>query len=243
MTERFYVPSPIERPRLWLTGQEAHHLSRVMRARVGDEILLFDGRGTECAARIEQIARGQVELRVGPPRSVDREAARQLTLAVALPKGDRQRWLVEKAVELGVARLIPLVTRRSVARVGDKSRERMQRYVIEASKQSGRTRLMEIGPAASWDELLAGIPRTTQRWLAHPGGRPLGRMLAAGPADVALEVCCAIGPEGGFTPDEIQQAEPAGWQAVDLGRRILRVETAALAVAAVVLLSCESGAA
>src|SRR5689334_9580454 len=112
MSERFFVTTPIAAERVKLEGPEAHHLSHVMRAKVGDRVALFDGSGCEFDAQIESIGKSVVELSVVERREVDRESAVRLTLAVALPKGDRQQWLVEKAVELGVASIVPLVTER-----------------------------------------------------------------------------------------------------------------------------------
>jgi 16S rRNA (uracil1498-N3)-methyltransferase len=98
MSERFYISSPIEAEQATLSGPEAHHLSHVLRAKVGDEVTLFDGSGYEFTARVQKIAKQQVEFAVAERRMIDRESATSLTLAVALPKGDRQRWLIEKAV-------------------------------------------------------------------------------------------------------------------------------------------------
>jgi len=160
-------------------------------------------------------------------RAVDRETTRRVTLAVALPKGDRQRWLVEKATELGAARLVPVVCERGVAQPNEKAQGRLRRTVVEASKQCGRNRLMEIAEPVDWATLIdstAGIPT---RLIAHPGA-------ATGTPNLLPEAdaIVAIGPEGGFTPAEVDAALAAGWQTIDLGRRILRVETAALAVLA-----------
>src|SRR4029078_8817654 len=127
-----------------LQGAEAHHLAQVMRAKCGDEVCLFDGSGFEFRASIRKIGRVEVEFEIVESRQVDREMARHITLAVSLPKGDRQRWLVEKTTELGVARLVPLVTRYSVAQPVGNATTRLRRAVIEASKQCGRNRLMEI---------------------------------------------------------------------------------------------------
>ena len=115
MSERFFVHVPITGERATLTGEEARHLSGVMRARIGDEVTLFDGLGSECAAHVAAIQKQSVELSISAGARCLRELAFELTLAVALPKGDRQKWLVEKATELGATRLIPLITARGVA--------------------------------------------------------------------------------------------------------------------------------
>ncbi len=122
MSERYFVESPITSDRAVLSGAEAHHLLHVMRATRGSAVTLFDGTGWEFEAVVESTKRSEVELSIVARREVNREAAIELTLGVALPKGDRQKWLVEKATELGVARLVPLVT---AARRGPTGQERL----------------------------------------------------------------------------------------------------------------------
>ena len=207
MSERFFVDSPITTEQAILRGPEAHHLLHVMRAKVGDEVALFDGSGSEFAARVLHLGKAQVELQVLSSTVVNRESAIELTLAVALPKGDRQRWLVEKAVELGVTRIVPLSTKRSVAEASPSALDRLRRTVIEASKQCGRNRLMEIGQVQDWRQAVQSLVRQGLRILADPGGKPLGAFwspsekFATPPSIVA-----AIGPEGGFTDEEVNLA-------------------------------------
>ena len=150
-----------------------------------------------------------------------------LTLAVALPKGDRQKWLIEKLTELGVTRLIPLRTVRGVAAPTAAAIERLRRGVIEACKQCGRCQLLQIAEASTLESLGTQQP-TAQRLLADPGGLPL----AAAVASTGSDLLAAIGPEGGFTVEEIATAEAAGFKRVSLGPHILRIETAAIAMAA-----------
>ena len=235
MSKRFFVESSIEGARAELIGSEAHHLIHVMRADVGDEVVLLDGSGAEFSAIVAQIGRSSVELQVGQRHDIDRELPFSLTLGVALPKGDRQRWLVEKAVELGVGRLVPLKTARAIAQPNRAALARLHRSVIEASKQCGRNRLMEISEPLSWVEYVKASAQWAEqqdglRLLAHPGGVAATEAILAGLRCVQL----AIGPEGGFDDLELALATSAGWQAVDLGPRILRIETAALALAALV---------
>ena len=160
-------------------------------------------------------------------RSIAKRRRRALTLGVwRLPKGDRQKWLVEKATELGVARLVPLVTERAVAQPSENALERLRRAVIEASKQCGRNRLMEIALPKSWDEFLTANNQVAYRLVAHPSAEePLSSYLQA-------SIVAAIGAEGGFTDEEIARAESQGWKSIGLGPRTLRVETAAVALAA-----------
>jgi 16S rRNA (uracil1498-N3)-methyltransferase len=230
MSERFFVSAPISGSRATLTGTEAHHLSHVLRARPGETVTLFDGSGDEFSARIESIGRSVVELEILELRSVNCESSLRLTLAVALPKAERQRWLVEKATELGVVEIVPLVSERGVAQPTSSAIERLRRAVIEASKQCGRNRLMEIAEPREWKELAVGDEKAV-RLIAHPGGTS-AREAISSDTDLDNEIIAAIGPEGGFTDEEVNQGVAAGWKLIDLGSRILRVETAAIAIAA-----------
>jgi 16S rRNA (uracil1498-N3)-methyltransferase len=227
MSSRFFIETPITGQQCRLTGPEAHHLTRVMRGQIGDEITLFDGSGFEFTGKIAGIAKDRVELEIVDRRLVDRELPHSVTLAVALPKGDRQKVLVEKLVELGVTRLIPLVTERGVAQPVESARERLARSVIEASKQCGRNRLMEISPPVDVERLLQSTPETVLRLVAHPGDRQLAEL-----GSVSGDIVAAVGPEGGFTAEEVSAFDQAGWNRVALGSRILRIETAAMAIAA-----------
>jgi 16S rRNA (uracil1498-N3)-methyltransferase len=216
---------------------------------------------------VTSVSKSAVEVELGPPRIVEPPKL-TLTLGVALPKGDRQKWLVEKCVELGVTRLVPLLTARGVAQPVESALARLKRAVIEASKQSGQLRLLEITEPRAWHEyvreptepgvrrcvaqphrapetreLLAAVPSAEQTNLIQqiPGGEPLGFELTSFTSlwktprewlQPATNRIAAIGPEGGFTTLELRAALDAGWQLLDLGAGILRVETAALTVAA-----------
>lgn len=238
MADRYFVGHPIESGGIRVTGADAHHLAHVLRAKPGDVVTLFDGSGREAQARIERVGRADVELVVLSHTAVDREALIAVTLAVALPKGDRPRWLVEKAVELGVASLTILETARSNRRDASASIERLHRAVIEASKQCGRNRLMHVDGPCELAGFLAGDATGAPRLIALPGAQALSGVLdelAGGPVP-PRRIQLAIGPEGGFATGELALAAQHGWRPVGLGPRVLRVETAALALAAAVLL-------
>lgn len=240
MSERFYVEQPIQGATARLVDSEAQHLTRVMRAAVGDEVTLFDGLGAEFTAEIERIEKHGVSLRILEKLEPLRELPFELTLAVALPKGDRQKVLMEKGTELGVTRLIPLVTKRGVAQPVDSALERLARQSIEAAKQCRRNRLMVVEPPQEAADFFRSADTSQARWIAHPGGQlptELGWLNAEGKSRSNLIV--AIGPEGGFSDEEVEQAMQAGWQKVSLGSRILRIETAAMAVAAWAGLACQ----
>jgi 16S rRNA (uracil1498-N3)-methyltransferase len=232
MADRYYVDTLIAGTTAQLTGHEAHHLAHVMRAKTGVEVTVFDGSGAEFSATVVRVGRAEIELEVTARHEVDRELPLLLTLAVALPKGDRQRWLVEKATELGVSRIVPLLTERSNDRESPAALDKLRRAVIEASKQCGRNRLLDITTPLPVVEFLHGADLPQLRLIAHPGGAKLER-----PNSKPMSIAIAIGPEGGFAPAEIDAARAAEWQLVDLGTRILRVETAALALAAQVAAS------
>jgi len=227
MSERYFVDQPITGESAELVDTEAQHLTKVMRAAVGDEVTLFDGSGAEFLARVAKIAKSAVSLEIVERREISRESRVALTLAVALPKGERQKWLVEKLTELGAARLIPLLTERGVAQPVDAALTRLRRSVIEASKQCGRNRLMEIAPPRDAMEFFASDSVVGVNLIAEPGGELLGPL----PPGIS-QLNCAIGPKGGFTPAELKGALENQWRPVSLGTTILRIETAAIAMAA-----------
>ncbi len=237
MSERFFCSRPIATDRVTLDGAEAHHLLHVMRASVGNTVTLFDDSGAEFLARVETLGRSDAGLRIIERREVDRELPFPLTVGVALPKGDRQKWLVEKLTELGVTTLVPLETERGVAQPVAAALERLRRAVVESSKQCGRNRLMRIAKPQAWGDWLSQDQQAHwRRLVAHPGGAALCEVDLITPLATQL----AIGPEGGLTDVELTAAVAAGWQQVDLGPRILRVETAAVALAAAIALNAKS---
>ncbi len=230
MSERFFITTQPAGDRAVLEGDEARHLTRVLRAKVGDTVSLFDGTGREWPARVASLGRDRVELDTGEP-TIDPlpPAAIPLTLAVALPKGDRQKWMVEKLTELGASRLVPLETTRGVAEATASAQARLERVVIEACKQCGRNTLMEIAAGRPLDRLLAEVPAGGCVVIAHPGGLALD---ATAVPTAATEIIALVGPEGGFTEEELGVADRAGVIRISLGPHILRVETAAIALAA-----------
>jgi 16S rRNA (uracil1498-N3)-methyltransferase len=249
MSERFFSVRPVDSECVILDGPEAHHLLHVMRAAVGDSVTLFDGRGAEYVAVVRSLARSHVELRINERNETSRELAAALIVGVALPKGDRQKWLVEKLTELGVTKLVPLSTERGVAQPTAATLDRLRRSVIEASKQCGRNRLMQIDEPLTWAAWVsnycltgeslgdASAPVPPRRLVAHPGSQPLVEFELR----PTLATQLAVGPEGGLTDAEVAKAVAAGWQTVDLGPRTLRVETAAIALAAALSLCSSRG--
>ena len=226
---RAHVPTlPAVGERVLLDGDEAAHLGRVLRVRPGAEVELFDGQGQARLARVVEARRGQVELTIEGPGRADPALPFELVLAVSPPKGKREHQLVEGLTELGVSALWPLLLRRTETRPA-RPEERL-RWSLEAAKQCGRNRAMQAGPPLDLAGLLAAAPRHELRLLADTTeARPLREALQrARPASLLV----AIGPEGGFDPEERGALREAGFVPVRLGPTVLRIETAALAVAA-----------
>jgi 16S rRNA (uracil1498-N3)-methyltransferase len=246
MAQRYFLDTPIgQATSVLLQGSEAQHLTRVMRGKCGDRVELFDGSGWQWSAQIAEVGRNEATLKILSTEEVDLEPALALTVGIALPKGDRQKWIIEKLVELGVTTVIPLTTTRGVAQPVDKALVRLRNHVINASKQCGRNRLLEIGAVASLD---AFLQRTDEnRFIAHPKSAQIGVNSTAAETLGDQEACnisirdiqiesgdavVAIGPEGGFSAEEAAAAAKLEWKIVDMGARILRIETAATAFAA-----------
>ncbi len=254
MSERFYTNCPLQPGPVVLEGPEAHHLGVVCRLHPGDPLCLFNGDGHEYPARILDVQRRQVTVEVVGVVSVNREVGFPLVVAAPLPKGDRAQFLIEKLTEIGVTSFVPLTSRRSVIQPREARLEKFERQVIEASKQCGRNILMGIEPLASWETFCGRGDLPGLKVHAHPGGeslRPAGIVsnrspsVANAPGSPVSErpalpgFTLAIGPEGGFTDEEANLARTAGWQLRDLGPRILRIETAALVLAAWAIMSLQ----
>jgi 16S rRNA (uracil1498-N3)-methyltransferase len=226
LAERFYTPDPLGPGEYVLTGPESHHLATVRRFATGDRVVLFNGDGHDYISEVVSVSRKSAVLNVLSTIAVNRELPIELVVASALPKGDRGDFLIEKLTELGVTRFVPLITTRSVVVPKENARERLERAVIEAGKQCGRNQLMGIDPPQKWEALLSRNDLPRARIVLHTGP---GLHAMTNHTSVVI----AIGPEGGFTDEEIAKATAAGWGAASLGPRMLRVETAAVAAAAI----------
>ena len=197
-----------------------------MRSRPGEEVILFDGSGCQYHAIIERLGRNEVEMAITAREEIDREALIAVTLGVALPKGDRQKWLVEKVVELGVARAqhCSRPTRRGTA--AKKCLGMLARRGNRGIETVWAEPPMEITEPKVWSEFLEECKALEYRFVAHPGPS------IPQSVEKSKQVTIAIGPEGGFADEEIAAATSQGWKLWDLGPRILRIETAAVALAA-----------
>lgn len=236
---RFYAPHwQHAAGQLLLEGEEATHAIRVLRLTAGDRLVVFDGAGWEGEGTVQTIDRRALEVVVPSPRFDPKDLPARVHLLVALPKGDRQKEVVERVMEGGVQRLTPLTAHRSVAQPGDQTTARLLRAAVESAKQCGRNRLVEIGQPIEWKEWLKQPPLPRHRRLVlHPTLPEPPESPGIAPDDLLQEIAAsrndpdaiwelAIGPEGGWTNDEIDQAWKAGGRIVQLGPRILRVEAA-----------------
>lgn len=234
MSERYYVNLPLTIGPVTLDGPEAHHLASVCRLRPGDQVCLFNGAGREYPARIIRAARREIDLEILSVAEPQRELPFTLEVAAPIPKGDRGQFLVEKLTELGVTKFVPLACARSNIHPRECKREKLERHVIEASKQCGRNVLMSIDELTDWETYCVRGNPADLRILAHPDSaveQRCHRMMNGERVDPLQTIRLAVGPEGGFTVDEIAIATTHGWRGVSLGARILRVETAAIVLA------------
>ena len=236
MTRRYFAPRlPQAGGIVLLDGPESHHAASVMRVRAGDKIELFDGEGWQADAVVLSADRRAVTCQSEPAVTMDRESECVLELGIAMPKGDRSKELVERLTELGVQRLVPIHCERTPWAVSENAITKWRREVIDACKQCGRNRLMQISEPetfASWCQRNEG---ESLRLIAHPVSAAITETTglsdesssSTSPAIVRI----AIGPEGGFTEAEIQQADSLGWGRLSFGERIFRIETAAVVAA------------
>lgn len=238
ITPRFYCPPPLRaNVRMALPQNAARHAGRVLRLRAGDDLVLFDGAGGEYAARIVELGRDQVTVDVLEWRDAESEAPIRITLVQALQAGEKMDLTVQKAVELGVTRIVPVASTRSVVRLdGERAQRRLEHWrgvVVSACEQCGRNRVPEVTPLAGLD-----------RWLGRPVDAGVLRLMLAPGAAATLDGIAApapageiellIGAEGGLTPEEVALAGAAGYLSIRLGPRILRTETAGLAALAAI---------
>ena len=220
---RLYVEKPIGAgASIELDAAQANYLGNVMRLKEGAQLLIFDGMSGEWLAEIAEAGRKRMTLAVSEPTR-PQEASPDLWLAFAPVKKGRVDWLVEKAVELGVARLLPVVTQRTI--VDKLNLDRMRAHIIEAAEQCGRTALADIEEPVKLDAFLKQRDGNRTLYFAdETGGEPVSAALKSGPSLILT------GPEGGFTPEEAATIRAApNAKAISLGPRILRAETAALA--------------
>lgn len=227
---RFYASREnFSNGKITLESDETRHLRDVLRLRAGAEIQVFDGEGNEFLCRVENISKRETTLEiiesVAPAAS---ESDLDLTLAVALLKGEKFDLVIQKAVELGVTRLVPLSTKRADVKLkdADKKLERWRKIVLEASKQSGRARLMQTGEPVDFEKFVKQADGA-KILFAERGGERFSALPAS------PKITAVVGSEGGWEDLEIEFAAAHGFRIITLAGRILRAETAAIAIPAI----------
>lgn len=225
---RFHLP-----PEAWtsepaLSGDEARHLSQVLRIKPGESVIVFDGQGRRASAKVLSVSRDHVPLEIGEAVSPDRTGP-QIVLAQAIPKGKNMDLIVQKSVELGIAGIHPLVTKNTVVQPGEGKSDKWRRTALEACKQCGQDRLPHITEPISfnaWLEREAALPGLKLLASLHPGAVPFRETLRSHPQPGRVVI--AVGPEGDLTREEADAAVAKGFIPITLGDIILRVETASL---------------
>ena len=233
---RFFLSEPPVGDQATLTGEDAAHISRSLRMTVGEALTLCDGQGTDYESEITGITAQSVSVHITAAHPSIGEPDVRVVLYQGLPKGDKMEWIVQKAVELGAAEVVPFAAARSISRPdgasAGKKVARWQKIADEAAGQSHRGTLPKVGALISFSEALRAAAACERILFCYEGGgEALRTILQEQPKSIAV----FIGPEGGFAPEEVAAAEAAGAVRISLGTRILRTETAPLAALSVIM--------
>ncbi|WP_040948356.1 16S rRNA (uracil(1498)-N(3))-methyltransferase [Gorillibacterium massiliense] len=244
--QRYFIPeSQFGADRVLITGDDAHHLLRVMRAESGDEVIVSDGKGKDALVRITVIGKNEAEGEIVDALPVSGEPAVDVWVAQSLPKGDKLETVIQKGTEVGALRFLPFLSERTVVQYDEKKEakrlDRWREIAKEAAEQAHRSVIPEVEAPLSWKELLKLIPETDLALICYEkeSGQQLRAVMSGTKERLSGKgkprILIAIGPEGGFTEKEVAEAEAAGCRSVGLGSRILRTETAALVALACIL--------
>ena len=233
---RFFVNNPLAvGETAVIDGADARHIGGALRMAVGESLTLCDGAGTDYAATITAVSKDAVTASVDSASPSVSEPSVAVTLYVGMPKGDKLEFVIQKAVELGVTAVVPVVTARSIVRVSGKDAEkkqvRLQRIAAEAAGQCGRGIIPSVHAPIDFKTALKRFKDENVLFCYEGGGAPLGTLVT--PSDTAVSLF--IGPEGGFAPEEVEAVNAAGGKVATLGPRILRCETAPLSALVVIM--------
>jgi len=234
---RFFIsPNQISGPEITLTDEDVRHIATVLRMKTGDELLLCDGEGTEYATKITQLGRTEIKAQITGSSKRDVMQPR-ITLGQGLPKSDKMDLIVQKATELGVASIVPLVTERTIMKIRDEEKRvaRWRKIAREAAMQSNRPDIPRVEGIRGFSDFLRTLAPDPFTLLLLPweeGTVPVKDVLRRNPD--ATSIIVLIGPEGGFSQVEAAEARSKGFHAVSLGPNILRTETAAIAALSMV---------
>jgi 16S rRNA (uracil1498-N3)-methyltransferase len=236
---RFFISSAaLNENKATLTGGELDHMRRALRLRPGDRVTLFDDSGAEHQGVIRSYGPRAADIEIIHSGRPERESKLEIFLAQALGKGDKMDFVVEKATELGVSAIAPFLSSRAVPKLdaikSAMRQDRWRKIAISAAKQSGRTTIPEILELSDFSTLVSRPWPCDEKLIFGPVKADYSLRQMAADRSPFRSIILAIGPEGGFTPEEMAQARERGFRAVSLGKRILRTETAALAALSIV---------
>ncbi len=229
---RFFIsPEQVNDRCITISGEDVRHIATVLRMKTGDELLLCDGKGAEYRATIAHVNRSEIiaDVKARAKRDV---RSPLITLGQGLPKADKMDFIVQKATELGVANIVPIITERTIMKVRDEEKRitRWQKIAREAAMQSNRPDIPKVGAIVAYKDFLRtphSAPRTLLLLPWEEGTIPIKEILRSNPGVKAIVIL--IGPEGGFSPTEAAMAKETGFHLASLGPNILRTETAAVA--------------
>ena len=224
---RSYLPPASWTETPFLDGDEAKHLAQVLRVQPDQWITVFDGRGNFAEAKVLSVSKQRIDLMLDLAESKDTPLP-EITLVQAIPKGKNMDWIVQKAVELGVSRIQPLVTRHTIVSPGGEKAEKWRRTALEACKQCAQFTIPEIAEPASFNEWIAAEDSSELKLIASLAENPENFRETLAKHPELESVTILIGPEGDFSPEEIEAALAAGFIPVTLGDLVLRVETATM---------------
>jgi len=230
---RFFIsPEQVSGQQVSLSGEDVRHIATVLRMKPGEELLLCDGQGTDYAARVTQVTKSEIVAEITGQSKREPQQPRIL-LGQGLPKSDKMDWIAQKATELGVGTIVPIVTERTIMKVRDEGKRvsRWQKIAREAAMQSNRPDIPLVDPIVPFSEFLRTLNSEPGTLLLFPweeGTLPVKDILCK--RQDIKKIVVLIGPEGGFSQKEAELAKAKGFHLVSLGRNILRTETAAIAV-------------
>ncbi len=229
MPDRFYVPG-VWSDHVELDGTEAHHLTKVLRGKIGDKIELFNGKGLSADAEVVEVKKRTAMLKLISASRLTSKTQPEIVVAVASPKGDRLRWMIEKMTELGVDRFIPLKTTRSVVDPSESKLEKLEQTVIGACKQCRRDWLLEIDDTCPLGQLSSRL-NTNSAWVVWGDADGPSWSTVTRPHPQTQQLVAIVGPEGGFTEQEKVELRESSFSPISSSRNVLRIETAAISLA------------
>ncbi|TNJ64109.1 16S rRNA (uracil(1498)-N(3))-methyltransferase [Paenibacillus hemerocallicola] len=238
MQRYFIPPEQMTESEAVVTGDDAHHIANVMRARIGDSIIVSDGASREALAAISDIGKNRVVASIAEMLPMSAEPAIRVTIAQSLPKGDKMETIIQKGTEIGAVRFIPFISERTVvqydAKKESKRLERWAKIAKEAAEQAHRNRVPAVESPLKWNELLQSVGKADAAFFCYEKEagtmlkQELRRAIASRGGTEGMNVLLIVGPEGGFSEREASEAEAVGCVPVLLGARILRTETAGM---------------